>query len=450
VGDQLSLSLAPVTKRVYQPRGINALQRLLKEHFQSFADQYEAKHAIIYGRFRIERITEVVEKFVLCGDYSQGVARIQCTNPDCKYEYFRPFSCKSFYFCPSCSQKRTLLFSQYMNQRLLLALPHRQFVFTFPKLLRPYFRHNRRLFSEISRLIFAILQRFYDKAAKRPVRTGMVLAYQTSGEFLRWNPHFHCLVLEGGFDDRGKFVHIPLGEIQRMSEYFRRVVIKSFLKKELINAHLATSLINWKHSGFSVDHSIRIPAFSIRAREALSQYIARPPLSLKKIGIEENGEATAVCFTSQSEFFKGKTETFPVIRFFLELTQHIPPKGCQYIRRYGLYASRTKGTWPDKPHVVRLAPAGWKEQQQQAVQADQDVQLYDAEAADSVSDNQSRSTWARLIAQVYEVDPLVCPRCSAAMRILAVISEPQEVRKILRHLMKIGRSPPGFEPASLN
>ena len=36
--------------------------------------------------FRIERITEVVEKFILCGDYSQGVACIQCTNPDCKFE----------------------------------------------------------------------------------------------------------------------------------------------------------------------------------------------------------------------------------------------------------------------------------------------------------------------------------------------------------------------------
>ena len=83
--------LASVTTRVYQPRGINALQRLFKEHLQSFADEYEAKHAIIYGRFHIECITEVVEKFVLCGDYSQGIARIQCTNPDCRYEYFRPF-----------------------------------------------------------------------------------------------------------------------------------------------------------------------------------------------------------------------------------------------------------------------------------------------------------------------------------------------------------------------
>ena len=74
---------------------------MFKRHFRKLADQYEAKHAVIYGRFRIERITEVVEKFVLCGDYSQGVARIQCTNPDCKYEHFRPFSCKGFYFCPS-------------------------------------------------------------------------------------------------------------------------------------------------------------------------------------------------------------------------------------------------------------------------------------------------------------------------------------------------------------
>jgi hypothetical protein len=329
----------------------------------------------------------------------------------------------------------------------LLALPHRQFVFTFPKLLRFYLRHNRRLFSEISQLIFAILQRFYDKAAKRSVRTGMVLAYQTSGEFLRWNPHYHCIVLEGGFDESGKFVHIPLGDIQRMSEYFRRVVIKFFLKKELINAHLATSLINWKHSGFSVDHSIRVPAFSIRAREALSQYIARPPLSLKKISIEENGVGTVISFSSDNEFFKGKTETFPVMRFFLELTQHIPPKGCQYIRRYGLYASRTKGKWPDKPHMVRLAPPGWKKER---LQASQDLQPYDAEAAYSVSDKESRSTWARLIAQVYEVDPLVCPRCSAPMRILAVITEPEEVHKILRHLVKIGRSPPGLDPTSSN
>jgi len=109
-----SLQLAPAKKAAYRQRGISAVQLLFKKHFQSFAEQYEEKYAMVYGRFRIERITEVVEKFILCGDYSQGVARIQCTNPECRFEYFRPFPCKSFYFCPSCSQKRTLLFSEYM------------------------------------------------------------------------------------------------------------------------------------------------------------------------------------------------------------------------------------------------------------------------------------------------------------------------------------------------
>lgn len=66
--------------------------------------------------------------------------------------------------------------------------------------------------------------------------------------------------------------------------------------------------------------------------------------------------------------------------------------------------------------MVQLAPPGWKEYHQQAVQ---DVQPDDAEAANSVSDKKSRSTWAKLIAQVYEVDPLLCPCRPAPMRILA-------------------------------
>jgi hypothetical protein len=167
-------------------------------------------------------------------------------------------------------------------------------------------------------------------------------------------------MLEDGFDDAGRFVHIPLGNLNRMSEYFRRVIIKFFLKKQLISAKIATSLINWRHSRFSVDASVYIPEGSSKTREVLSKYIAHPPLSLKKISIEENGEATVIVYTSDNEFFKGKIKAFPVTRFLLKLTQHIPPRGSQYIRRYGLYASRTKGKLPDMFHVMRLAPAGWK------------------------------------------------------------------------------------------
>jgi len=48
------------------------------------------------------------------------------------------------------------------------------------------------------------------------------------------------------------------------------------------------------------------------------------------------------------------------------------------------------------------------------------------------------------------VDPLVCPRYGSQMRMLAVIADPAEVMKLLRHLVTIGRPPPGLETSLLN
>jgi len=59
------------------------------------------------------------------------------------------------------------------------------------------------------------------------------------------------------------------------------------------------------------------------------------------------------------------------------------------------------------------------------------------------------STWAILIAQVYEVDPLECTRCHSPMKVIAVIIEPEEVRKILRPPGE-DRPPPGLDLVSRN
>ena len=49
---------------------------------------------------------------------------------------------------------------------------------------------------------------------------------------------------------------------------------------------------------------------------------------------------------------------FDALDFPAELTQHIPPKRLQLIRRHGLYASRTKGRWDQMPYVAERAPEG--------------------------------------------------------------------------------------------
>ena len=52
--------------------------------------------------------------------------------------------------------------------------------------------------------------------------------------------------------------------------------------------------------------------------------------------------------------------------------------------------------------------------------------------------------------RVYEVDPLVCPRCGARLRVIAVIQNPVQIRKILNHLGRTGRAPPGVDPTTLD
>jgi hypothetical protein len=51
-------------------------------------------------------------------------------------------------------------------------------------------------------------------------------------------------------------------------------------------------------------------------------------------------------------------------------------------------------------------------------------------------------SWARLIAKVYEVDPLLCPRCGERMTVVAYVTDSFVVRRILEHL---GLSPPPRE-----
>lgn len=52
--------------------------------------------------------------------------------------------------------------------------------------------------------------------------------------------------------------------------------------------------------------------------------------------------------------------------------------------------------------------------------------------------------------KVYEAGPLTCPRCGKPMKVLAAITDPNQVLKILRHPIKTGKPPPGLDPASLN
>ena len=56
-----------------------------------------------------------------------------------------------------------------------------------------------------------------------------------------------------------------------------------------------------------------------------------------------------------------------------------------------------------------------------------------------------RSSWARMLRMVFEVDPLICKRCGEEMVIVAWITEVAVIDRSLRHRREKGLVSP-FEP----
>ena len=134
---------------------------------------------------------------------------------------------------------------------------------------------------------------------------------------LRWNPHFHAILLEGGFDAEGTFVLLPFSGLEKMTEYFRRTVLRFFTEKKLLTAQFAQNLLSWRHSGFSIDNSVRI--LDEESRKSLAQYIARPAVSLKKIHYVDYTERV-LFHTRYKEYFKENVQMFKAYDFLAELT----------------------------------------------------------------------------------------------------------------------------------
>jgi len=149
-------------------------------------------------------------------------------------------------------------------------------------------------------LIFNLITQFYRTAAGKPITTAAVIAYHPFGDSLRFNPHFHALILEGGFDFTGQFYHLPIHDTARLAECLRQRTIGLFLKLSLITQPFAENLLCWRHSGFSVDNSVRRDGGD---HKALAQCIARAPLSLQKLTYDRLG-GRILYYTDYNPYFK--------------------------------------------------------------------------------------------------------------------------------------------------
>lgn len=406
----------------YKPRNPRATSfyQLVENHYESLERIWDERYLERYGFWR-SHITKVIWDYLDCGDLRNGFARIRCM--DCGHEYLLAFSCKRRHFCPSCHERRVLEFGEFLVKDVLLDVPHRQWVFSVPKLLRPWFLRDRKLLGDMCRIVWKLLAKFL-KASTGAAETlsmtpASIMSIQTFGEQLNFNPHIHVIASDGCFVDDGSFREAWAYDTSALQEAFAHEVFKLLESKGLSESRVEM-IRSWRHSGFQVYRGHQIAPGDREGLERLARYIVRCPFSVSRLSyISDDGKVSYHGKTT------GSTKVYSALDFLARLVTQIPAPREQMVRYFGYYSNKSRGL------------------RKKAADADGDVQeVLQPQKLTSIS-------WARLIAKVYLDDPLTCPKCKGQMKIVAFIEEGSVIAKILRHVglweRPVAHAPPILE-----
>ena len=268
------------------------------------------------------------------------------------------------------------------------------------------------------------------------MRPGIVSVVQTFGDRANFHPHVHALVTRGGWTGSGEWLPVPYVDEGSAEELFRHKVLGLLRRRGLLSQERIELLLSWRRSGFSVHNRVYAHPGDGRDFEALVRYMMRSPVSLTRLHFTSG--ATEVVYARKGGHdtrAPGEDERVDAEDFVARVLVQIPDPRRHLVRYYGAYSNRARG---------------------QRRKAEEKLEAHDS----SVSSHDPlptpperaalRRRWANLIRRVYEVDPLVCPRCGAEMRVVGFITEPKVITRILDHIRKrdrVSRPPPRPQPA---
>ena len=174
-------------------------------------------------------------------------------------------------------------------------------------------------------------------------------------------------------------------------------------------------------NGFSLHAHTAIPAHRRDQLEQLIRYTARGAVSLERLQEDTNGD---LVYTFTHPWADGTTGIrLAPVELLEKLAALVPLPHVHLVRYGGCLAphSHLRGSVIPTPR-------------QQGVDAEMDTRS-------------PYWSWARLLQRVFALDMARCPWCQQGMlRLIAVITQGEVIRKILRHL-KLSADPPPIAPA---
>lgn len=113
---------------------------------------------------------------------------------------------------------------------------------------------------------------------------------------------------DGGFRPDGTFVSWPAPNTARLTEAFRRAVLRHFVRLEPFDEDQAAGMLTWPHSGFHVHTAVWVSEDDRAFATRLARYCARNPVALERLTYDR--AARAVTYRSdKSEGPTAGTET---------------------------------------------------------------------------------------------------------------------------------------------
>jgi hypothetical protein len=171
-------------------------------------------------------------------------------------------------------------------------------------------------------------------------KPGFICVLHTFGRNLKWNPHIHVLLSEGGAGNK---------TVWRKINYFNYTLLRNSFRTALLNLMEERIGFSFKKvKGFIYKHCPN--GFYIYAKPSLisnkeiikyiGRYLGRPIIATSRI---DNYDGTSVTFHyKRHEDGKLVSETIPATEFIKKLIVHIPDKHFKTVRYYGIYAKKHK------------------------------------------------------------------------------------------------------------
>lgn len=326
--------------------------------------------------------------------------------------------------CPQCGWLETQRWLEGQRAKLL-PCGHHHLVFTLPSELIPIWRFNRAAYAQ---LLFHVVQETLKQLLADPKylggRPGLLCGLHTWNQLLQPHVHLHCLVTAGGLDTEGNWV-LP----KKRCLLPRKVLMLKFRGKflALLRQAVADGKLQlprgmtdaqWR----ALQRKVVSKSWNVKIHERyehgqgvatyLARYLKSGPIKNHRLMRLEDGQVHFRYRVGTHAGGDGKRQEvtqLPVSEFLLRWLWHVPPKGLQTIRGYGLYS----GNQHSQLDVARGA-----------------LGLPTAEAEDAI--DQAPRSWQDLVEELVERqdgEPITrCPQCG---------------RRLVRHReIKPTRGPP--------